>query len=60
MHAVFYDPNDNGRILQNVQGTLETIVSDGRPFVQVVEPRYDYDVTHRVEKGKLVEIDHGD
>lgn len=59
--AVFYDPAD-GRILQTATAAQAALDADPRPWVEVPEFRFDYDVTHRVEAGALVAIegaDHG-
>lgn len=55
MFAVIYDPAD-GRIIQTKSASAEVMAKDPRPWIEVTEHRIDYDVTHRVENGVLVEI----
>ncbi|HEX7820630.1 MAG TPA: hypothetical protein VF463_08420 [Sphingobium sp.] len=55
MIAVIYDP-DSGRIIQTVQGPSSAILGLAMPFVEVSVNRDDYDVTHRVEDGQIVEV----
>lgn len=55
LHVVFYDPA-TGRIIESLTAFPASILADGRDFIVVDEDRPDYDVTHRVEDGELVEI----
>ncbi len=53
--VVFYDPA-TGRIINCSSGPLAWAQADGRPFVEVPEFRPDWDATHRVVDGAVVEI----
>ena len=55
MKAVFYDPND-GRIVSSVQASKLNIEAHHQPYVEVADLRDDYDVTHRVQDGKVVPL----
>ena len=54
MFAVIYDPED-GRIIQTKSASPIAMAQDSRPWIEVEEHRLDYDVTHMVIDGQLVE-----
>jgi hypothetical protein len=53
--VVFYDPA-TGTILSCAQISARNAEASETPFLVVDEFHTDYDVTHRVEGGRLVEV----
>lgn len=56
MIAVFYK-KETGVILGTVQGLESNIQRDGRDYLEVPSFKHDYDVTHKVVDGQLVQIE---
>lgn len=54
LNVVFYEP-ETGKIISCSQTSGRSAVASGQSFIIVDEYRTDYDATHRVADGKLVE-----